>query len=394
MPKPREHEAHGVSRAAPGSSAPSASSLSPGTPAPPADDLFAPPSVEVLSTTETPLRADDIVIDDVPVAPADPTPEEIAARTQARRRWRAMQHQPDSREVILAWCLWLLITWVLLGFGASPAAIRWMVFLSLGGMMMLWPLFRLSQDGFRSDSPDGFPSSPSGGIPSGPLSPVRGGEGWGEGVANIDTTPGFATVATNSQNSCESAHASQPTDPLTLPSPPADRGRGTEQPAPRDISAPPHRERFALTPGLILRDWLGMNIIFQAVIWPQIITSRWHTDQATFVSIAVAGWSLLAAAIVAWGCQRRKSSQRTLAMVALLLIVWGEPILMLAARALPALAPQAYAWSMRISPIEAIYALTAPAATFEPLPWRPTLASVLLAASVAWVGMAVMGRKR
>ncbi len=243
-------------------------------------------------------------------------------------------HRPDTREVILAWCLWLLITWVILGFGASPAAIRWMVFLSLGGLVMLWPVFRLSQDGFA-------------------------------------------------RRTVESER------PVPLDSPEAkDVPALGAQAGPAEPPA-----RSALTPGLILRDWLGMNIIFQAVVWPQIITSRWHSDQAMFVSIAVAAWSLLVAAIVAWGCQRRQSAARTLAMAAILLILWGEPLLMLAARAVPSLSAAAFTWTMHISPIEAIYALTAPASTFEPEPWRPTLIAVLVAGSVAWIGVAVGSKK-
>ena len=287
-------------------------------PAAATDDLFAPPSADS-------LPSDDQVEQECDAS--SPTVAVILARAAFRRRLRSATQHPDTREVILAWCLWLLITWVLLGFGASPAAIRWMVFLSLGGLVMLWPVFRLSQDGF-GEVPAAEDSAPSGDL--------------------------------------------------------ATRDAATSNPAPQP--------RSALTPGLILRDWLGMNIIFQAVVWPQIITHRWHADQAMFVSIAVAAWSLLVAAMVAWGCQRRLASVRTWVMVAILLLVWGEPLLMVLVRGMLPQWEGAFAWTMHVSPIEALYALTEPATTFEPQPWRPTLIAVLVAASVAWIGVGV-GRK-
>ena len=111
-----------------------------------------------------------------------------------------------------------------------------------------------------------------------------------------------------------------------------------------------------------------------------------------FLSIAVAAWSLLVAAMVAWGCQRRLASVRTWVMVAILLLVWGEPLLMVLVRGMLPQWEGAFAWTMHVSPIEALYALTEPATTFEPQPWRPTLIAVLVAASVAWIGVGV-GRK-
>lgn len=52
------------------------------------------------------------------------------------------------RIVMLGWCLWLLGSWAVTLTLDSPApAARWMVFATFIGLTVVWPLFRLSQDG-------------------------------------------------------------------------------------------------------------------------------------------------------------------------------------------------------------------------------------------------------
>lgn len=59
-------------------------------------------------------------------------------------------HRRDftPRELVLAWCLWLLGSWsVTLAMDSALPAVRWMVMSSLVGVGLLWPMLRLCQDG-------------------------------------------------------------------------------------------------------------------------------------------------------------------------------------------------------------------------------------------------------
>jgi hypothetical protein len=52
-----------------------------------------------------------------------------------------------TRYLVLGWGLWLLGSWtVTLSISPASVAARWMVFSSAVGLMVLWPLLRLSQD--------------------------------------------------------------------------------------------------------------------------------------------------------------------------------------------------------------------------------------------------------
>jgi hypothetical protein len=145
------------------------------------------------------------------------------------------------------------------------------------------------------------------------------------------------------------------------------------------------RRRSRLTPGLILRDWFALNGVFQAVIWPHLLTGLWHLDQAMWISFAVASWSLLAGAIVAWGCGSCSGAIRLAAMYLVLLLLLGEPAIL---AALSAITEQGsfitMPWTMHISPIEAVFALTARPVDFEPGPWAATVCCILLAAIGGW----------
>jgi len=95
------------------------------------------------------------------------------AASRRKRARRAAPKSPLPRELVLAWCLWLLgglmVTWAM----DMPAAemIRWMVIGSLIGMMLLWPTFRLSQ------SPGGLENPPdektSGQVPNPASDPAQ-----------------------------------------------------------------------------------------------------------------------------------------------------------------------------------------------------------------------------
>jgi len=244
-------------------------------------------------------------------SPAEETPRPLPLPYRSRRP-AAIDLNPSSRELLLGWCLWLLGSWIILGMGFQRTPIREMILASMLGMMLLWPAFRLSQDGRRRRT------------------------------IHRDTTADVAAMHTDSH-------------------------------------AP------GLTPGLILRDWFALNCVFQAVVWPHVLTEQWHMDQAAWVTAAVAAWSLLAGAVTSLGCLARRNAGRVAAMAAIVLLLFGEPVVLAWMNRLGEDGQLGgFDWPMHVSPIEAIYALTAKAVDFDPSPWAVPVMCVALAAFATW----------
>lgn len=161
--------------------------------------------------------------------------------------------------------------------------------------------------------------------------------------------------------------------------------------------------------GWVLRDWLSLILIFQAIIWPHVIirqlslqepagsvpTGSWSLAQALWIDAAVAAWSLLIGAFVAMGCAIGTHGGRMAMMVLSLLVPLGEPLLLAALAACSRLAGIALPrWTMRISPIEAIYGLTRPTPLLELDPWRQIVVAVALAAAAGWGAVAWTALRR
>lgn len=282
--------------------------------------------------------------------PAEETPRPLPLPYRARPNPYA--YEPSSRELMLGWCFWLLASWSLLGMGIDGTPIRWMIFASAMGMMLVWPVYRLSQSGFRNDEPPARES---------PVAP--------------------ALV----HDECN--------DPMDM----ADASAFAPSPIDTDPPLPSTKQRLIphLTPGLIFRDWFALNGVFQAVIWPHLLTGQWTLEQAGWVSASVATWSLLVAAIVAWGCRFSSGLIRTTAMLLVLLLILGEPIVLATANALAERwQMEDLDWPMSVSPIEALYALTAPPTDYAPGRWIATVLCVLLVALVAWARLLGKARRR
>ena len=266
-----------------------------------------------------------------------------------RQRHNPYGYEPSSRELLLGWCLWLLCSWSLLGMGIDGTPIRWMIFASAMGMMIIWPAYRLSQSGMRSFT-------------------------FSESMVSRDEL------------------LSAPVQDLSHLLPPAAASvsyASVDAVAPQVKVLPSH-----LTPGLIFRDWFALNGVFQAVIWPHLLTGQWSFEQAGWVSASMATWSLLIAAIVAWGCRSLAGLRRTAAMLLVMLLLFGEPLILALANELADRWQQSgLDWPMSISPIEAIYALTAPPLDYSPGQWRITVLCVLVVAVMSWVGLWVKGRR-
>src|SRR5206468_387657 len=128
----------------------------------------------------------------------------------------------------------------------------------------------------------------------------------------------------------------------------------------------------------VLVDWFSLNLVLQAVIWPLRLIADWPLSQTLWIDAALAGWSLLAGLLVAWGCRSNRGGDRTAVMLLCMLIVLGEPA---ALAVLGAAAPRSGVhWVMRISPVQTLYHLTAQDPDWMPRPWTWITASVAGAA--------------
>jgi len=193
----------------------------------------------------------------------------------------------SSRDLVLLWCLWLLGSWSVCVVDFGQAASRWMVFSCMVGLMLMWPVFRLSQS------------------------------------------------------------------------------------AGRPISA-----------GSVLWDWLCLNMVLQAAIWPLHVTALWSVEQALWLAVAMAGWSMLTGLLLLICSGWASGPGRMAGTVMCLLLIVGEPVAMAALAG----ARISGAWSMRVSPIDTLWALTERPARV----WPMQVIGVVAVAIVGWltVGLA------
>ncbi|MEM9881625.1 MAG: hypothetical protein AAF800_01755 [Planctomycetota bacterium] len=110
-------------------------------------------------------------------------------------------------------------------------------------------------------------------------------------------------------------------------------------------------------------DWLALNLVFQAVVWPLRLAAGWSTGQTVWLVAAAAGWSLLTGLVVAWGRGVDRGGWRLGAMAVCVAVVVAEPLLWWAGwevrgaevvGALPG-------GTMQLSPVQAVWGLTQPA---------------------------------
>lgn len=194
----------------------------------------------------------------------------------------------DTRVLVLSWCLWLLGAWsVSLLMDNATRAVRWMLFSSLIGLMVIWPAVRLCQLKMPGRSESGIP---------------------------------------------------------------------------------------------ILAEWMCLNLVFQAVVWPLRVSMDWSLAQTLWLDAAFAVWSALTALVIAWGRRHDRPGPRTLAMVACVALLLAEPLVMTLSRA---------RWPLRVSPVETIWALSNPAREFVFEPWITHVGLAALAALAGWLLFAV-----
>ena len=111
--------------------------------------------------------------------------------------------------------------------------------------------------------------------------------------------------------------------------------------------------------GVTWGDWVALNVIFQAVIWPLRWAGGWPALQAVWLTVAVAGWSLLTGLLIAWGRGGNEALRRSGAMVACVGVVVAEPLLWWLAWWAGVLGGTGEP-TMRLSPLQALWHFTAP----------------------------------
>ena len=133
-------------------------------------------------------------------------------------------------------------------------------------------------------------------------------------------------------------------------------------------------------------DWVCLNLVFQAVIWPLQLATKWPLPQAIWLDTTIAGWSLLTGLLIAWGRGTDHGGGRLVAMLLCVGVVILEPGLWwLGWRAGIAGVPM-----MRLSPLQAIWGFTA--TDLSPAELQGTIASqgvqvisVTAAAIAGWI---------
>ncbi|MFW6336784.1 MAG: hypothetical protein ACOC3G_06625, partial [Phycisphaeraceae bacterium] len=166
----------------------------------------------------------------------------------------------------------------------------------------------------------------------------------------------------------------------------ASEGRGS-----RGVSLPRMARR------VVLGDWLTITVLTQMMIWPLWLSSakvvpvgdvvvyhtRWSALQTAWLGAALAAWTLLTAATVAWGLGRNTRTAAMAAMAVCLLLLVGEP---LAYAVAGAASVGETSWpAFRVSPLSTLWGLTVTKAEFRAEPWIARIASVGTAAIVAWL---------
>lgn len=194
--------------------------------------------------------------------PTDPYAQANAhLRRQARRA--AFRRALGPRVVLLGWSAWLLASWALvMGFSATPAAATWMMMSAAIGLVVGYPLFRLSQNAPGMDEPGR-----------------------------------------------RAAHAIAESGGFPMDDEVSDR--------------PPPHPRLSL---LLLVDTVSMWAVMQAVVWPLTLVGTWGLARAAGLNATMLGWALIIAALVSLGAGAKWIGARSLAMMMAVLLLVAEPV--------------------------------------------------------------------
>lgn len=145
--------------------------------------------------------------------------------------------------------------------------------------------------------------------------------------------------------------------------------------------------RFSLEPPkqagrTVFNEVASMLGVSQAVIWPLMSIGHWGWASTLWLNGWIAGWSLLAAAVVVYLVDRGPKAQ-SMGMAVCLLMVLGEPTVAAVSRSTEDMLAGAWA-TVGLSPVPGITALTPVGGPPSLGVWPARVLSVLTAAAVAW----------
>jgi hypothetical protein len=256
---------------------------------------------------------------------------------------RMVRPEIASKGLVLLWCLWLMGNWLIISqVDTSFASFRWMMMAIMIGMVVLWPMYRLSQEHPDSD------------------------------------------------------------------------------PAPEPVKKRPFiyfgtfESAYPMRPGVVFTDWLCLNLVMQALIWPLYLgpqwssifsrvqgkeavvdlETRWSIQQTLWLGLDIAAWSLLAGSMIVLGCWAKTSRGRTLAMLGAIALVLGEPMVMWIVNLF---SPVWVSWPMIFTPIRSFWEISGQPGDWNGRYWVPILQMTVSVAVGAWAGVTMwvwMRRKK
>jgi len=136
-----------------------------------------------------------------------------------------------------------------------------------------------------------------------------------------------------------------------------------------------------------LGDWLSLNLVLQAVIWPLQLIAGWSLTQTLWLAGALASWSALIGVLIAVGRTCRGAGSRIVAMLGCVAVVLAEPV----GRVL--LSPgTGLSGGWGLSPVGPLWELTARRERFVLGELDQTVLLVAAASVVGWVVVWGLGR--
>jgi hypothetical protein len=152
-----------------------------------------------------------------------------------------------------------------------------------------------------------------------------------------------------------------------------------------------------------LLDAAVLLCLMQVVVWPLRLLTPWNPWRSAAIDLAIGGWAAAVTALIAFGTipvDRRATLVRTTAMLAIVALVMGAPVLRLwAGTALPFVADGAISaadpswWTaVRWNPISAVYALAAATPNLPTEIEWVVAGSGWLVAAVVWAALLILRR--
>lgn len=153
-------------------------------------------------------------------------------------------------------------------------------------------------------------------------------------------------------------------------------------------------KRDTFRPGVstLAVDWFGMLAVLMAVIAVLAVPAQWHIEQVFWLAATYLAWSLLVSAIIYLGSRSRGGRLRTASMVTCITLMFAEPALQTAMSLVTG--GIGSNWTMWVSPLEAVWAMTVPAVEWRPEPWPIRVKAIGIAATVLWLVALTLTRGR